>query len=56
MHRTIISIVQPQPNLIQKKNNTIWCGTVPVNLVSCYLLPGDKDAEERDARALYIDV
>ena len=32
MHRTI-SFVQPQPNLIQNKNNPIGCGTAPGNLV-----------------------
>ena len=29
----IISFVQPQPNLIQNKNNPIGCGTAPGNLV-----------------------
>ena len=37
MHRTIIRFVQPQPNSIQNKNNTIGCGTAPGNLVICLI-------------------
>ena len=37
MHRTIISLVQPQPNPIQNKNNPIGCGTAPGNLVHIFV-------------------
>ena len=38
MHRTIISFVQPHPNSIQNKNNTILCDTAPGNLVFSFFL------------------
>ena len=38
MHRIIIGFVQPQPNSIENKNNSIGCGTALGNLVQEYYI------------------